>query len=77
MNWMGFIFAAILCLYQYQVATGEGEEESLQEHNRLRSLHGCPALKLSASLSKGCAEYAQVSKCAKFINIVLYLVYWV
>ncbi|KAH8313108.1 hypothetical protein KR067_000508, partial [Drosophila pandora] len=41
------------------VATGEGEEESLQEHNRLRSLHGCPALKLSASLSKGCAEYAQ------------------
>ncbi|XP_070137354.1 Golgi-associated plant pathogenesis-related protein 1 [Drosophila bipectinata] len=69
MNFMGVIFTVILILalaHAYDVshnyingrASTKEAEESLEDHNRLRAIHGCPALKLSESLSEGCASYA-------------------
>ncbi|KAH8318931.1 hypothetical protein KR074_012249 [Drosophila pseudoananassae] len=69
MNIVDVIFTVVLILaltHAYDVshkyingrASSKEAEESLEEHNRLRAIHGCPALKLSESLSEGCATYA-------------------
>ncbi|XP_017130647.1 Golgi-associated plant pathogenesis-related protein 1-like [Drosophila elegans] len=50
----------VLALSWLLAVKASPEEDNLKEHNRLREKHGVPALTLDDSLSKDCAEYAQV-----------------
>ncbi|KAL3318528.1 hypothetical protein Ciccas_002806 [Cichlidogyrus casuarinus] len=41
------------------ISLSEFSECALERHNYLRSLHGCPPLKVNQKLSKECEEYAE------------------
>nr|XP_036675032.1 uncharacterized protein LOC108006740 isoform X3 [Drosophila suzukii] len=57
---MALVNILIVLAFCLLVAVEAGlKEDYLNEHNRLRKLHGTPPLVLDAALSKGCEEYAQ------------------
>jgi len=65
-NYLKSLETDLITFFQLVAVEAGLKEDYLNEHNRLRKLHGTPPLVLDAALSKGCEEYAQV--CPALFN---------